>query len=116
MRHNGDVAYSYVLRPSGTATTVPGADIPQGDCRLEPNYPNPFNPETTLSFHIGRTGHVRLDIVNMLGVTVRAVVDAQMPAGNHTVRFDATGLASGVYCVVLRAGGSLSTRTMVYQK
>jgi hypothetical protein len=116
MRHNGDVAYSYVLRPSGTATTVPGADIPQGDCRLEPNYPNPFNPETTLSFHIGQPGHVRLDIVNMLGVTVRTVIDAQTPAGNHAVRFDATGLASGVYCVVLRAGGSMSTRTMIYQK
>jgi hypothetical protein len=115
-RHNGDVGYSYVLKPSGVATTVPAENIPQGDCLLEPNYPNPFNPQTTLSFRTGQNGNVRLEVVNVLGETVRTIIDEQLPAGNHTVRFDATALPSGVYCAVLSAGGRLSTRMMVYQK
>lgn len=115
-RHNGDIAYSYVLRPSGTPTDVQGSRKQQAECRLKPNFPNPFNPKTTFSFHIGQPAHVRLEIVNMLGSVVRKVIDTPMAAGNHAVRFDATGLASGVYCVVLRAGSSFSTRTMVYQK
>ena len=115
-RHNGDVGYSYVLRPTGVPTAVPPESRPQAACLLEQNYPNPFNPQTTLSFHIAQAGHVHLEVLNILGESVRTIVDAQLPAGNHAARFDATGLASGMYCVVLRAGGSLSARTMIYEK
>ncbi len=61
------------------------------------NYPNPFNPSTTISFSLASEEMVSLQIYNILGQLVSEVINQKMKAGLHKVRFDATGLASGVY-------------------
>lgn len=61
------------------------------------NYPNPFNPTTTVEYSIGAPGMVRVEIVNVRGRVVQVLIDAYHRAGEHTVTFDASGLASGVY-------------------
>lgn len=71
---------------------------------LQQNHPNPFNPATTIRFSLSHGQHVELKIVNALGQQVALLLnDTRMP-GEHAVRFDATGLPSGLYFAVLQAG------------
>jgi len=71
---------------------------------LSQNYPNPFNPSTNINFTIPATSNVQLEVFNLLGQKVATLVDGRRLAGNHTIRFDASNLASGVYFYMLRAG------------
>jgi hypothetical protein len=81
--------------------------------RLFPNYPNPFNASTSLTFVIPAAGHVRLRLFDVLGTEVAVLTDGHYPAGTHTVRLDRTDLASGVYLSTLEAGGVLATQRVV---
>lgn len=64
-------------------------------------WPNPFNPTTEIRYRISENGHTEIIIFDMLGREVAVLVDAQKEAGEHSVTFDATNLASGVYLVRL---------------
>ena len=64
---------------------------------LAPNYPNPFNPATTVTFAVPTESTIRVAVYNVLGQQVRVLVDGSMAAGTHQVRFDAQGLSNGVY-------------------
>jgi endoglucanase len=98
------------------------AKIPQG-FSLSQNYPNPFNPTTVMEYAVGGVSgqqsvvsNVRLTIYDLLGREVATLVNEKKPAGNYTVRFDASGLASGVYLYRLTAGLYVETRRMVLMK
>ena len=65
--------------------------------KLEQNYPNPFNPSTTINYSVAEQGPVNLEIYNIVGQKVAALVNANQPVGNYSVKFDASKLASGVY-------------------
>jgi hypothetical protein len=65
------------------------------------NYPNPFNPSTTIPFRLDRSGTVTMQIVDMTGREVARPVEGFMSAGDHTARWDAVNMASGVYMVIL---------------
>lgn len=80
------------------------------------NYPNPFNPSTTIDFSIPAKGLVNLTIYNLLGQEVARLVDGQMEAGNHSVRWNASTMASGIYLYRLNAEGFTSTRKMLLVK
>lgn len=64
---------------------------------LRPNYPNPFNPATTIEFTVPTDGVVRLTVYDALGREAAVLTDGFVRAGVHTVRFDASSLASGLY-------------------
>ena len=84
---------------AGVTTSVTGprpAAIPVS-YGLEQNYPNPFNPGTTIRYGLAQRSGVSLMVYNTLGQAVRTLVGSEQEAGYHEVRFDATGLASGVY-------------------
>jgi uncharacterized delta-60 repeat protein len=84
---------------------------------LAQNFPNPFNPTTTIRFETPRVSHVKLVIYNLRGELVHALVDSEMAAGFHLVTFDASGLASGIYFYRLEAGGNFTaTHKMVLGK
>ncbi len=84
--------------------------------RLEQNYPNPFNPSTLIRFEL-RASHVaRLAVYDVLGREVEVLVDGAMPAGQHSVTFDASSLSSGMYMYVLTAGDQRVSRTMTLIK
>jgi hypothetical protein len=79
--------------------------------------PDPFNPSTTVSFSLPHASRVELAIYNLLGQRVAMPVNGTMfDAGNHTVRVDARGLATGVYLYRLSAGTLSETRKMVLVK
>lgn len=71
---------------------------------LHPNYPNPFNPSTIISYSLPEASLVRLDVYNVAGQHVASLVNGTKSAGNHEVQFDATQLASGVYFYTLKTG------------
>jgi hypothetical protein len=88
---------------------------------LAQNYPNPFNPSTMIRFSLDRPGAARLDIFNLLGRKVRTLVDAEYPAGEHTVTWDGADdngrkVSSGMYLYRLTAAGQSLSRKMTLVK
>ena len=91
--------------PAELVTGVePPADLPLA-YGLSQNYPNPFNPSTTIKYELLKASDVRLSVFDMLGREVSVLVNERRDAGVHEVKYDAMGLASGVYLYRLRAGG-----------
>jgi photosystem II stability/assembly factor-like uncharacterized protein len=64
---------------------------------LSQNYPNPFNPSTKINYSLPKAGNVKLTIYNSIGRKVATVVDEYNPAGNYSVQFNGSNLASGIY-------------------
>jgi hypothetical protein len=83
---------------------------------LHQSYPDPFNPSTTLSYDLAEAGRVSLVVYDLLGRTVRVLVDEVQDAGTKSLRFDASGLPSGVYLYRLQAGSFSDVRKMVLMK
>lgn len=77
--------------------------------RLYQNFPNPFNPATTIRFRLHTAGVTTLRVYDVLGKEVATLVDETLPAGEHAVRFDGSTFASGVYCYRLRVAGREGT-------
>ncbi len=83
---------------------------------LAQNFPNPFNPSTTISFNLLSAGQVNLTIYDMLGREVAVLVNDMLTAGTHNVTFDASKLTSGVYMYKLTSGTFQQTRKMMLVK
>lgn len=83
---------------------------------LYQNYPNPFNPTTEIRFNLPASHVTRLSVYDLMGREIAVLVDGPKAAGEHSVVFDATGLASGVYLVELVAEGQRVTRLMTLVK
>ncbi len=84
--------------------------------QLMQNYPNPFNPTTNISFTLSNPTNVRLEVYNILGERVTTLINGQMNAGVHLVKFDGSNLASGVYFYRLKAGEFVSVKKMMLLK
>jgi len=97
----------------GAATVRP--DVVMPDFTLK-NYPNPFNPSTTIEFTLTRPQDVRLEVYNIKGQLVRVLANGQRSAGTHTVSFNADNLTSGVYLYRLKTGADVVTRKMILVK
>lgn len=102
-------------QPVSTAIDRRGDEVPSG-FGLLPNYPNPFNPTTTLPFEITQAGHVTLTIYDALGREVDTLVDAPMATGVYEARWDASTLSSGIYISRLVVNGQSATRRLVLMK
>lgn len=84
--------------------------------KLENNYPNPFNPNTTITFEIPIKEYVELKVYDMLGKEVAELVNGYKEAGNYTVNFDANNLASGLYIYKLKTSNYNKTKKMLLLK
>ncbi len=83
---------------------------------LHQNFPNPFNPATTVSFDIAERGHVVLQIVAMDGRTVASLVHDELDAGQYSIDWDASAFSTGTYLCRMETGGRTLTRKMMLVK
>ena len=101
-----------------------GAPVSVGDApELKPetfglaqNYPNPFNPTTQIQFSLLRDSDTRLVVFDLMGRQVQVLIQGTFTAGTHSVTFDGTNLASGVYLYELQAGTQRLTGKMILMK
>ena len=99
-----------------TSTSTPAeGDLPR-EIALNQNYPNPFNPATQISYDLPESADVRLEVYNVQGQRVATLINSTQNAGTHSVTFDASRLASGVYLYRLQAGNTVMTRKMMLVK
>jgi hypothetical protein len=104
------------LSLSGTATGVEEQASHPLSYSLGQNFPNPFNPSTIIQYQLANAGPVRLTVYDILGRQVATLVDGIQTQGTHEVRFDAGGLASGVYLYRIQTLGFVQQKKMVLQK
>jgi hypothetical protein len=113
---DGSIAYNDPIRISiESVTPVSDAPVPSVYA-LEQNFPNPFNPTTSIRFALPVSSHVRLTVHDMLGREVATLMNKAVPAGRHEVTMDGSGLASGMYMYRLQAGEYVATRRLVVMK
>jgi hypothetical protein len=127
----GDVNYSFIDIVGGSVDVLSGSTPVNAkekdiltDFQLQQNYPNPFNPVTTIEFDLPKSSEVTLKVFNILGEEVATLLSASLLAGTHSLEWDASNLASGVYLYRLQAGdpsqnagqGYVETRKMVLMR
>lgn len=83
---------------------------------LYQNFPNPFNPTTSVSFYLPEGGYVTLKVYNVLGVEVGSLFEGRMSSGTHSVAWDAQDVPSGIYVYRLTAGSFTAVKKMVLMK
>ncbi|MBT8387878.1 MAG: T9SS type A sorting domain-containing protein [Ignavibacteria bacterium] len=83
---------------------------------LDQNYPNPFNPSTTITYSLATEEHVSLKVYDIMGREVTELVNEDQAAGTHSLEFDASSLASGMYFYKISAGNFVSTKKMILLK
>jgi hypothetical protein len=123
------VLMGYESRMYVVADSVVIFDVPERDreaatpltWELGNNYPNPFNPVTTIDFQVPRAAHVKVAVYNVLGQRVRTLIDQPLNAGRHSLFFDGRDsrgqvLSSGVYFYRMEAGPFARTRKMILMK
>jgi len=90
-------------------------DVP-GQIQLMDNYPNPFNPTTTIKFELPSASDTHFEIFNLLGQKVATLVDSRIEAGYHEVEWDASHYSSGIYFYRLTTGEFTQTKRMTLLK
>ncbi len=83
---------------------------------LSNNYPNPFNPSTTISYSVPEIEFVTLKVYDVLGSEVATLVNEEKPVGSYEVEFEAADLPSGIYFYRLQAGSFVESKKMVLMK
>jgi len=118
---NGESTYGSFLimnelleRAAVSAVPFDAADcgVPR-EVTLYPNQPNPFNPATTISYYLPSSADIGVDVFNVVGQRVETLFHGRQGGGLHSVMWDATNSAAGIYFVCLQAGNLTQTRRLV---
>ncbi|MCU7493210.1 MAG: T9SS type A sorting domain-containing protein [Ignavibacteria bacterium] len=114
-----DLNRETALKPVPLITSVGGVNSRTGvptEFALRQNFPNPFNPSTTINFDIPAAGQYVMKVYNMLGQEVSTLINGELNAGYHSVTFDASRLTSGVYIYRLTGNNVVMTKKMMLNK
>ena len=96
-------------------TNVKDNSLP-AEYSLSDNYPNPFNPATTIAYSLPKESHVVITVYNAIGQLVKTLVNDDKPAGYYSINFNASGLSSGIYFYRLTAGSFTAVKKFVLMK
>ena len=99
-----------------TSSVKSGPDVKPAICTLGHNYPNPFNPSTTIHYELATGSRVTLKVYNVLGQEVATLVDQEKPAGVYDVQFDGRHLSSGTYVYRLQSHKYSASKRMLLLK
>jgi len=102
-------------QPESESPLAKPGEIP-GEFAVSPNYPNPFNPTTTIRYSLPVDAEVLIKVYDVLGQEVAVLVDEVKRAGTHSANFDATNFSSGVYFYSISAGDFHQTKKMILVK
>lgn len=102
--------------PGAQSTHAERPALPPSGFALAPNYPNPFSSTTHIDFTLPHASTVSLTVVDVMGRAVAELVQGTVPAGTHTVTWDASRLASGIYFYRLNTGVFTQTRRLTLMK
>jgi hypothetical protein len=83
---------------------------------LSQNYPNPFNPTTTINYSLPKAGNVKLTVYNAIGSKVATIINVYKIAGNYSIQFNGSSLASGIYFYKIEAGQFSQIKKMILMK
>ena len=97
-------------------TSVEGENQLPTKFSLEQNFPNPFNPMTTIRYQIPELSFVTLKVYDVIGNEVATLINEEKTVGNYQVEFDASSLSSGIYFYRLQAGEFVETKKMILMK
>ncbi|UCE18252.1 MAG: right-handed parallel beta-helix repeat-containing protein [Gemmatimonadota bacterium] len=111
-----DYANRIIANLGGSPSARVVADLIPTAFQLAQNAPNPFNPETEIAFSLPENTEVTITVYNVLGQEVTSLVNGVLPAGSHSVTWNATDLPSGVYFYRINAKSFTATRRMVFMK
>ena len=101
-----------ICNPSGVQHSINVPDY----FALGQNYPNPFNPSTFIDYQLPESNFVTLKVFDVVGHEVETLVNERQDAGNHSVKFNASNLPSGVYFYKIEAGKYRETRKLLLLK
>ena len=110
---NKDHTVWYGIEKYGPGTAARSGQDPPSRFALLPNYPNPFNPGTTIAYHIPQNGRVELQIYDVRGRLVETLIDEFQKAGQHMVSLSAADWPSGAYFCRLSMDDFIAVRKMV---
>ncbi|MCB2206193.1 T9SS type A sorting domain-containing protein [bacterium] len=110
--------------PDCSEIHLPVRAVASGNCvhsdagitSLDQNTPNPFNPSTTIRFRVADAGKVSLEVYDLIGKRIATLMDGMLPAGQHTVHFNAADLPSGMYFYRMHTDNAVITRRMILTK
>lgn len=105
----------YLAVPSSITDVEENIEMPTSYL-LKQNFPNPFNPVTTISYSIPALQKVKLIVYDILGRKISTLVDEEKPAGTYSITFNANGLSSSVYFYRIEAGNFNQVNKMIYIK
>lgn len=83
---------------------------------LYQNFPNPFNPKTTIQFDVAYRGYIKLDIISLEGKQIASLVDHEFEEGRYSANWDASNVSSGIYLYRLESDQNSQTRKLLYIK
>jgi flagellar hook assembly protein FlgD len=111
----------FTLTIDGSKLEISDSDIIPETFALYANYPNPFNPTTTISYDLPKRSQVTLGIYNILGKQIKTLVNQSQDAGNRIAVWDGTDnlgrqVSAGVYLYQIQAGEFTQTRKMLLLK
>jgi hypothetical protein len=112
---HGNGIYERDLIQNPVGITPIGNEIPK-EFALKQNYPNPFNPETKIKFDIAKASNVRITVYDITGRLVTTLVNENLKPAKYEIKFEGSGLSSGVYFYKLETEGFIDTKRMLMIK
>jgi len=113
MTNGNESWFTYASAVTGITDKV--NQLPR-EYQLSQNYPNPFNPTTIINYSIAKEGNVSLTVYNVIGSKVATIVNENKPAGNYSVQFNGSNLASGIYLYKLESGNYNAAKKFILMK
>jgi hypothetical protein len=114
--NDGTIDDTIFVKNQATNMEDEGSLLSPDRYNLAQNFPNPFNPTTSIRYSIPKRSNVTLKVYDILGNEVANLVNEEKNRGVYTVTFNASALASGIYFYTLRAEGFIQTKKMLLLK